>query len=61
LSGLPSHPQYEIAKKQCSGFGGMITFFLKGNLQNSREFLENLKLAKLAESLGAVETLIEHP
>jgi len=59
--GLTSHPQHDIAKKQCTGFGGMITFFLKGTLVQSREFLENLHLAKLAESLGAVETLVEHP
>eukprot|EP00299_Pterocystis_sp_00344_P002651 c1298_g1_i1.p1 GENE.c1298_g1_i1~~c1298_g1_i1.p1 ORF type:complete len:408 (+),score=104.06 c1298_g1_i1:1-1224(+) len=59
--GLPSHPQHELAKRQMRGFGGMITFFLKGDITHSRTFLENLRLAKLAESLGAVETLIEHP
>eukprot|EP00298_Acanthocystis_sp_HF-20_P024558 c3512_g1_i1.p1 GENE.c3512_g1_i1~~c3512_g1_i1.p1 ORF type:complete len:417 (-),score=189.55 c3512_g1_i1:134-1354(-) len=59
--GLESHPQHAIAKKQASGFGGMITFFLKGGLVESRQFLEALTLCKLAESLGAVETLIEHP
>eukprot|EP00456_Euglypha_rotunda_P050107 TRINITY_DN4020_c0_g1_i14.p1 TRINITY_DN4020_c0_g1~~TRINITY_DN4020_c0_g1_i14.p1 ORF type:complete len:394 (+),score=38.39 TRINITY_DN4020_c0_g1_i14:102-1283(+) len=59
--GLPSHPQHEIAKRQQYGFGGMITFFLKGGLDESRKFLENLKLFSLAESLGAVESLAEHP
>lgn len=59
--GLESHPQHLIAKKQQRGYGGMITFFLKGDITHARHFLENLKLCKLAESLGAVETLIEHP
>jgi len=44
-----------------SGFGGMITFFLKGGLKESRIFLENLRIFALAESLGAVESLAEHP
>jgi hypothetical protein len=44
-----------------SGFGGMITFFLKGDLAAARRFLENVKLFSLAESLGGVESLIEHP
>lgn len=59
--GLSSHPQHAIAKKQMSGFGGMITFFIKGGLEESRLFLENVKLFSLAESLGGVESLIEHP
>lgn len=59
--GLPSHPQHEIAKKQMSGFGGMITFFIKGGLENSRKFLETVRLFMLAESLGGVESLIENP
>jgi len=59
--GLASHPQHELAKKQMKGFGGMITFYLKGGLAESRLFLENLKLFALAESLGAVECLAEHP
>jgi cystathionine gamma-lyase len=59
--GLPSHPQHELAKAQMSGFGGMITFFLKGGLKESRAFLENLHLFVCAESLGAVESLAEHP
>lgn len=59
--GLKSHPQYEIAQKQMRGAGGMITFFIKGGLENSRKFLENVKIFMLAESLGGVESLIEHP
>lgn len=59
--GLKSHPQHKLAKKQMSGFGGMITFFLKGNIKQSKKFLENVKLFALAESLGGVESLIEHP
>ena len=59
--GLKSHPQYDIAQKQMRGAGGMITFFIKGGLENSRKFLENVKIFMLAESLGGVESLIEHP
>ncbi|NBV49589.1 PLP-dependent transferase [bacterium] len=59
--GLKSHPQHEIAKRQMKGFGGMITFFLKGNLDVARNFLERVRLFALAESLGGVESLIEHP
>lgn len=59
--GLPSHPQHGLAKKQMSGFGGMITFFIKGGLDEARRFLEKVSLFTLAESLGGVESLIEHP
>ena len=59
--GLESHPQHAIARKQMSGFGGMITFFLKGGLPEARAFLEKVKIFSLAESLGGVESLIEHP
>jgi len=59
--GLTSHPQHEIAKKQMTGYGGMITIYLKGGLKESRIFLENLKIFALAESLGGVESLAEHP
>ena len=59
--GLVSHPQHELAKRQMRGFGGMITFFLKGGLAESRVWLESLRLFALAESLGAVESLAEHP
>lgn len=59
--GLKSHPQHKIAKKQMYGFGGMITFFIKGGLKESKKFLENTKLFALAESLGGVESLVDHP
>jgi cystathionine beta-lyase/cystathionine gamma-synthase len=59
--GLKSHPQHALAEKQMKLFGGMITVILKGGLENSRKFLENCKIFSLAESLGGVESLIEHP
>lgn len=59
--GLESHPQHKIARDQMSGFGGMITFFIKGGLKEARTFLERVKIFTLAESLGGVESLIEHP
>ena len=59
--GLKSHAQHALAKKQASGFGGMITFFVKGGLKESRKFLESVQLFALAESLGGVESLVEHP
>ncbi|HVT13447.1 MAG TPA: cystathionine gamma-synthase [Fimbriimonadaceae bacterium] len=59
--GLPSHPAHALAKRQMAGFGGMMTFFIKGGLEESRAFLERVKLFTLAESLGGVESLIEHP
>jgi cystathionine gamma-lyase len=59
--GLASHPQHEVAKKQMRGFGGMITFFLKGGIEESRKFLASMKVMTLAESLGGVESLIECP
>jgi cystathionine gamma-lyase len=59
--GLASHPQHEVARKQMSGFGGMVTIFLEGGLEESRRFLERVKVFALAESLGGVESLIEHP
>ena len=59
--GLPSHPQHEIAKMQMRDFGGMISAVLKGGLAESRTFLERVKLFSLGESLGGVESLIEHP
>lgn len=58
--GLPTHPQHELAKKQMSGFGAMISFDL-GSLDNARAFLARVRLCSLAESLGGVETLISHP
>ena len=59
--GLASHPQHELAKQQMTGFGGMITFFIKGGFSAAKTFLENVKVFALAESLGGVESLIEHP
>jgi len=60
--GRADHPQHEIAKKQMiGGFGGMITATLKGGLPAARSFLERVQLFSLAESLGGVESLIEHP
>jgi len=59
--GLVSHPQHELAKRQMSGFGGMLSIYIKGGLEESRKFLEEVNLFALAESLGGVESLIEHP
>lgn len=59
--GLQSHPQHELAKRQMSGFGGMISAVVKGGLEHSRQMLERCELFTLAESLGGVESLIEHP
>jgi cystathionine beta-lyase/cystathionine gamma-synthase len=58
--GLPTHPGHKLAKKQMSGFGGMIAFDL-GSLAKAKRFLGRVKLCSLAESLGGVETLISHP
>ena len=59
--GLASHPQHELAKTQMRAFGGMVTLTLKTDLAGTKRFLENCKLFALAESLGGVESLIEHP
>ncbi|MFB3105184.1 MAG: PLP-dependent aspartate aminotransferase family protein, partial [Pseudomonadales bacterium] len=59
--GLESHPQYALAKAQMSGFGGMIAFTIKGGLPAARRMLETVNVFTLAESLGGVESLIEHP
>ncbi len=59
--GLASHPQHEIAKSQMSGFSGMISFELKGGIAAGKAVMNNVKLCGLAESLGAVETMITHP
>jgi cystathionine gamma-lyase len=59
--GLASHPQHELAKRQMHRFGGMITIYLDSDLSGSHRLLENAKLFSLAESLGGVESLIEHP
>ena len=64
--GLPSHPQHQLAAQQMQldgepACGGMITFIIEGGLPASRAFLENVSVFSLAESLGGVESLIEHP
>ena len=59
--GLKSHPQHSLAKEQMLGMGGMITFYLKGGLAEARMFLESVRVFSLAESLGGVESLVEHP
>ena len=59
--GLESHPQHEIANKQMNGYGGMVSVILKGGLDSATRFLENTEIFSLAESLGGVESLIEHP
>jgi cystathionine beta-lyase/cystathionine gamma-synthase len=59
--GLASHPQHALAQRQMRGFGGMVTMFLKGGLAEARRFLERCRIFALAESLGGVESLIEHP
>ena len=59
--GLPSHPQYLIAKEQMDGFSGMISFELKGGIPAGKTLMNSVKLCSLAESLGAVETMITHP
>jgi methionine-gamma-lyase len=59
--GLESHPQHELAKKQMSGFGAMISFEVKGGLEAGRRLMDRVRVATLAVSLGGVETLIEHP
>src|SRR5207302_440317 len=59
--GLKSHPQHDLARQQMRGFGGMVTIVLKTDLAGTRRFLENTHLFSLAESLGGVESLINHP
>ncbi len=59
--GLKSHPQYELARKQMKGPGAMMSFGVKGGLEAGKKLMDNVQLAKLAVSLGGVETLIQHP
>ena len=60
--GLETHPGHEIAKKQMTGFGGMISFIIKGdNIENAHKFVESVEIFTLAESLGGVESLVGHP
>jgi len=59
--GLKTHPQHDLARQQMRGFGGIVTIILKTDLEGTRRFLENTHLFALAESLGGVESLIDHP
>jgi cystathionine beta-lyase/cystathionine gamma-synthase len=60
--GLPSHPQHELARRQMpNGCSGIVTFFTKGGLPEARRFLERVRIFTLAESLGGVESLVDHP
>jgi cystathionine gamma-lyase len=59
--GLEDHPQHSLARKQMRGFGGMLTFTIKGGLGAARSFLRAVRIFACAESLGGVESLIEHP
>ncbi len=59
--GLSSHPQYELARKQMSGFSGMLSFEIRGGIEAGRRLIDNVKLCSLAVSLGATDTLIQHP
>ncbi|HSN70689.1 MAG TPA: cystathionine gamma-synthase [Steroidobacteraceae bacterium] len=60
--GLPSHPQNDLARRQMqNGYGGIVTFFIHGGLDAARRFLENVRVFTLAESLGGVESLVDHP
>ncbi len=59
--GLESHPQHTLAKKQMHGFGGMISAYVRGDLKKTKSLLSRVKIFTLAESLGGVESLIEHP
>jgi methionine-gamma-lyase len=59
--GLKSHPQYELAKRQMTGAGSMISFGLTGGFEAGKKLMDNVHLAVLAVSLGGVETLIQHP
>ena len=59
--GLPSHPQYELARQQMKGFGSMISFGIKDGFEGGKKLMNNVQLAKLAVSLGGVESLIQHP
>jgi len=59
--GLPTHPQHQLARKQMTGFGGMISFHLRGGFESCKRLFKQLKVFTVAESLGGVESLIEHP
>ncbi len=59
--GLPSHPDHSIAKQQMNGFGGVVSFTIKGDLESTSRFIDAVKIPLIAPSLGGVETLIEQP
>lgn len=60
--GLPSHPQHQLARRQMqNGFSGIVTFFVKGGLPEAKHFLERCRVFTIAESLGGVESLVDHP
>jgi methionine-gamma-lyase len=59
--GLPDHPQYELARKQMSGYSGMLSFELRGGIEAGRKLMDSIRLCSLAVSLGATDTLIQHP
>jgi cystathionine gamma-lyase len=59
--GLPAHPQHALAKRQMDGFGGMLSIYVKGGLDAARRMMERCELFACAESLGGVESLINHP
>ena len=59
--GLPTHPQHALAGRQMRGGGGIVTFFIRGGLESARRFLERCEVFALAESLGGVESLVDHP
>ena len=59
--GLQSHPQHALATRQMNGFGGMVSIWLKGGLPAARRFMERCELFACAESLGGVESLVNHP
>ena len=59
--GLPEHPQFDLANRQMSGYGGMISILVKGGAKSASQFMQNLNIFALAESLGGVESLVNHP
>ena len=59
--GLQSHPQHELARRQMSGYSGMLSFGIRGGIEAGRRLMDNVSLCSLAVSLGATDTLIQHP
>jgi len=59
--GLQSHPQHELARRQMSGYSGMLSFGIRGGIEAGRRLMDNVRLCSLAVSLGATDTLIQHP